>query len=209
MNETGSTLSFYTTDHSGAGGIFFLTMKKYFFLLFVMLLYMPTFAQSHLNFEGIPITGQVDNFVTKLNAKGYERTDETREFVYMKGTYMDKEVKLTVVYTPVTKTVWKVLVEFGVESSWSSLKESYFRYKDIYARKYGEPLSVECFSGEYYDGHGYELEALSYGECSYTSSYDTLNGLIRVEMFDSGCIWIHYIDNAGAALMNNEASYDE
>ena len=209
MNETGSTLSFYTTDHFGAGGIFFLTMKKYFFLLFVMLLYMPTFAQSHLNFEGIPITGQVDNFVTKLNAKGYERTDETREFVYMKGTFMDKEVKLTVVYTPVTKTVWKVLVEFGVESSWSSLKESYFRYKDIYARKYGEPLSVECFSGEYYDGHGYELEALSYGECSYTSSYDTLNGLIRVEMFDSGCIWIHYIDNAGAALMNNEASYDE
>ena len=124
-------------------------LKMLLFLLFVMLLYMPTFAQSHLNFEGIPITGQVDNFVTN------------------------------------------------------------FRYKDIYARKYGEPLSVECFSGEYYDGHGYELEALSYGECSYTSSYDTLNGLIRVVMFDSGCIWIHYIDNAGAALMNNEASDDE
>ena len=184
-------------------------LKMLLFLLFVMLLYMPTFAQSHLNFEGIPITGQVDNFVTKLNAKGYERTGETREFVYMKGTFMDKEVKLTVVYTPLTKAVWKVLVEFGVESCWSSLKESYFRYKDIYARKYGEPLSVECFSGEYYDGHGYELEALSYGECSYTSSYDTLNGLIRLEMFDSGCIWIHYIDNAGAALMNNEASDDE
>ena len=33
MNEMGFTLSFYTTDHSGAGGIFFFDYEKVFFFV--------------------------------------------------------------------------------------------------------------------------------------------------------------------------------
>ena len=125
MNETGSTLSFYTTDHSGAGGIFFFTMKKYFFLLVVMLLGLPAVAQSHLEFSGIPITGNVNNFVAKLNSKGYTKIDEYPGLVYMEGTFTNQDVQLSIVYTPVTKTVWKVVVMFEKQYSWSLLRDSY------------------------------------------------------------------------------------
>ena len=75
----------------------------------------------------------------------------------------------------------------------------------MYIRKYGEPTDCyESFSGGHYDGDGYELDALSEEKISFISFFDPPYGSIRLEITSYGCVWIHYEDEVGTELLDQE-----
>ena len=90
---------------------------------------MSLYAQEHLEFRGIPIDGNLTNFVSKMKSIGYTVIDEEDNLVFMKGKFTNRDVKLLVCSSVKTHTVWKVCVLFDEARSWSSLKSEYKTFK--------------------------------------------------------------------------------
>lgn len=174
-------------------------------LLFVALLMSSTFlAQEHLDFRGVPIDGRFDNFIVQMESIGYEIEYKNDYGAIMTGRFTNKNVKLIVLSTPKTNTVWKVSVAFEEAVSWSSLKSSYKEYKQLYTKKYGIGDSYEFFIDPYYDGDGYELQALELEKCRYMTFFETTNGTIAIELNKSKCLQIGYEDKINSKLAENE-----
>ena len=179
-------------------------MKK-LALLFVAML-MPTmfFAQEHLDFRGVPIDGHIDDFVSKMEGLGYVLDKKADNIATMNGKFTGRDVELYVFSSLKTKTVWKVVMYFD-KGSWSSLKSDYFEYKKLYTQKYGKPsASYEYFSDPYYEGDGYELQALRKEKCHYFSMYNVEAGLLAVQISEYEQLKIAYEDKANTELKRNE-----
>lgn len=180
-------------------------MRNFFTLFVVMLLSLPVFAQEHLDFRGVPIDGHLDDFVTKMEGMGYTVKQRDGEIVMMTGQFTNNNVELWIVSSRQTKTVWKVVVDFSKNSSWSSLKNSYFEYKNLYTKKYGSNnKAFEFFSKPYYEGDGYELQALRGEKCTYATFFLAENGTITVALTKFENLQIRYEDKTNADKSSKE-----
>ena len=180
-------------------------MKKFFTLLAVMFLSYSLFAQEHLDFRGVPIDGQLTDFLSKMEAMGYSVASKDDNVVTMKGKFTNRDAELFIIATPVTKVVWKVIVDFDKATSWESLKSSYFEYKNLYITKYGKPKNdFEYFKKPYYEGDGYELQALRKEKCTYATYFETPNGYVAVKLTSFECLRIAYEDNINSELDTRE-----
>ena len=160
---------------------------------------------THLEFRGIPIDGKIDSFVNKLERLGYTVSKQAGSNVIMKGTFAGKDATLFILGTPKTNTVWKVAVNFSEASSWSSIKSDYKYYKEMFTKKYGTPKDVyEFFAKPYYEGDGYELQALRVEKCFYFTSYEVTGGTIVVQMSRFEYIQIIYEDSQNYTIKSNE-----
>ena len=71
--------------------------------------------------------------------------------------------------------------------------------------KYGDPSrNVERFSNPYYEGDGYEFQALRIGKCTYTSIFNVSNGNVMLSMVKDGSLILYYSDKEGDALNERE-----
>lgn len=160
---------------------------------------------SHLEFKGIPINGKLDEFVKKLEAQGYKMTESLDNIIMMEGQFTGKDATILIISTKKSKTVWKVVVKFSEQSSWSSLKSDYFYYKEMFVKKYGSPTKkYEFFSNPYYEGDGYELSALRSEKCHYISAFETKSGVVYLEISKYKKIEISYEDESNSNIMNRE-----
>lgn len=179
-------------------------MKKLALLFVAMLMSATFFAQEHLDFRGVPIDGHIDNFVSKMEGLGYTLDNKSDKSAKMSGQFTGRNVELWIFYTRKTHTVWKVVMYFD-ESSWSSLKSDYFEYKKLYTQKYGKPSSsYEFFSKPYYEGDGYELQALKKEKCHYLSIYKLETGSISIQISEFEQLKLAYEDGINADLMTEE-----
>lgn len=156
-------------------------MKK-ILLVVALFLSLSLSAQEHLEFRGIPIDGHLNSFVSKMKSIGYTVHEEDGNVVVMKGKFTNKDVLLAVIASVKTHIVWKVSVLFDEASSWSSLKSDYLEYKELFTNKYGMPRSYEFFSKPYYEGDGFELQALRNEKCTYASFFENSVGYIGVRL---------------------------
>ena len=179
-------------------------MKKLVLLFTVMLMSTTSFAQEHLDFRGVPIDGHIDDFVSKMEGLGYTLEKKVDNAVIMEGRFTNKDVNVYILSTPQTNTVWKVAVYFDEATSWSSIKNSYREYKDLYKKKYGVGESYEFFSDPYYEGDGYELQALRKEKCNYVTYFEPATGYVTVKMSSSECIVIAYEDKVNTELKKKE-----
>ena len=125
----------------------------------------------------------------------------------MKGKFTNRDADIFVLATPQTKTVYKVFVDFAKESSWSTLKSHYFDYKALYIKKYGETeSSYEFFSKPYYEGDGYELQALTKEKCTYATFFKTPTGFVVVELTKYECLRLGYEDKINVELRSKPKS---
>lgn len=163
-------------------------------------------AQSeHLEFKSVPIDGHIDKFVSDLKKQGYEELHRFDAGVVMKGKFTGKDADIFILPTVKTKTVWKVSAQIGEDESWQSLKSKYYEYIKLYSSKYGEPSShYEFFSDPYYEGDGYELQALKKDKCTYWTAYTLTNGVLTVSITSQGKISLSYEDSKNAELMKQE-----
>lgn len=170
-----------------------------------MLLYLPTFAQSHLDFCGVPITGNFGDFIAKMNEMGYVKVAESKGYARLKGKFVDADVNLIVLSTSVSDTVYKVAVFFEEDGTWIAMKNRYCRYKDMLTQKYGEPsLCYEEFYNGYSDGDGYEIDALIDNAFTYATFYQLPKGTVYVNIRQNGSVWICYEDKLGIQLYDKE-----
>lgn len=166
------------------------------------------FAQdtvSHLEFKGIPITGKIDNFVKKLQEQGFTLDKRQGNSAIMNGQFAGKDAEIYVFGTKKTGTVWKVVVYLPKRTTWYSIKSEYEFYKDMYERKYGTPEhSYTFFSDPYYEGDGYEMQAVKLEKCTYFSSFHVSNGEIYIEISKFQQIKLAYEDAANTVIMDSE-----
>lgn len=181
-------------------------MKKTIFIILCSLVSYVSFAQEkHMEFKGIPLNGTLSSFVQKMKVKGYKTVYTEDNAVIMNGEFIGKNANVAILAAPKSKIVWKVGVNLDKEVSWSSLKAEYKNIKESYIKKYGRPLhTFERFDDPYYEGDGYELQALKMEKCTYISYFETPEGMISVGMDSSGCISIMYEDGINVKIASKE-----
>lgn len=180
-------------------------MKRILMLLGVAFCLMNSaVAQEHLYFRGVPISGKMDDFVSKMKSLGFAVKQAGDDMVVMEGRFTGKDAELLIMATQRTKTVWKVSVDISDAISWGSLRNSYLDYKALYGQKYGKGSSSELFSEPYYEGDGYELQALRDGRCQYVTSFKTATGVITVKLTEEHALRLSYEDSVNSELMITE-----
>lgn len=180
-------------------------MKRVLFLLTVFLTSLNVFSQEHMMFNGIHIDGKVEELVHKLELKGYKLDTYLDGHAIMTGTFAGKSATLYILGTVRTKTAWKISVNFGESNSWYSLKGEYNDFKELYTKKYGRPEShYEFFSDPYYEGDGYELQALRLNKCHYLTIYDLDTGSIAINLSSSESLTLSYEDKINRVLKTQE-----
>lgn len=183
-------------------------MKRYVvaFLLFTVLFSISK-AQEHMMFMKIPIDGTLSGFAAKMKAKGFTQIAADKNLIVMEGEFMGKECEIGLHGTIQTNVIWKVSVFLKKSyTSWYSLKSEYKRIVDSYTEKYGFPTDkYEFFSRPYYEGDGYEIQALKVGKCTYSNFWMNVEeGNIEISMTQSAKIKIGYED-----LINGEKQEEE
>lgn len=180
-------------------------MRKFIFTFMFLIMSLLCFAQEHIEFKGIPLNGSSMSFVSKLRAKGYEQVYHNNFDYVLKGQFTGKEATVYVLGTRSSGTVWKVVAQFSEEDSWSHLKSEYNKYVDLFTQKYGMPSDhFEFFSTPYYEGDGYELQALKNDKCTYSTYFKTDKGTLNVAITSSCCISLGYEDKINTEIQTEE-----
>ena len=186
-------------------------MKKFLFILLSCIFALNAGAQEnlHLDFKGVPIDGNVRSFVEKMKNKGFgNEIILDNGITVLEGTFVGKSATVFVVSTPETNTVWKVaaIIFKDDDLSWSSLKSYYKDFVELYEKKYGKPSShFEFFTDPYYEGDGYELQALRRDKCTYQTFFETEVGLVSIEITKKGSICFSYEDEINVEKKRKEA----
>ncbi len=191
-------------------------MKTKILVLIFSIISMFTFAQEHMSFKGVPIDGSLTDFVANLRQQGYKVTYTTDDgdACVMTGEFAGfTDCELFILSTEKSHTVWKVVVFLPEQTSWYSLKSRYNEYKNSLITKYGEPTSnYNFFSSPYYEGDGYEFQALRNEKCHYVSYFNNDLGSISVEIksknYNSGQVYIGYEDKTNSNLRKADQQND-
>lgn len=181
-------------------------LKTPFLLICLLVCSSFAFSQSqgeHLTFKGISIKGTVESFANKMIAKGYQRKITDNNYVVMHGDFVGEECDIYLLSSPKTNIIWKVGVFVPESSDWYELKHKYFKMKEQLKEKYGECESFEFFRDPYYEGDGYEMQAIRNHKCSYTSFFETSIGSVCLQIDDSQLI-ISYEDSVNSKIMASE-----
>lgn len=180
-------------------------MKR--FILSITLLVLPLLGmtQNHLTFLGVEIDGSMTSFVEKMKEKGFTFDSESDRITTMKGLFTNKSVDLYIVSTPTTKKVYRVAVVYPEKTSWSSIKSEYNDLKNAYKKKYTLDKDYNFFLTPYYEGDGYEMQAVRLDKCKYISFFKTERGDIMIEISKFECIKIVYEDDLNSQLDTQES----
>lgn len=185
-------------------------MKKV--VLFFAFLFTATccFAEGHLLFKGMEIDGNISQFTRKLEAQGFQKvyTTDEGDACMLKGNFAGfNECSVAILSTPNEHIVWKVAVYLPAQTSWYALETRYEEFKRSLEEKYGKPdFDSHYFNSPYYEGDGYELQALNSDKCNYMAGFGAGNGVVYIELdgagYGKGEVRISYEDDANKALKN-------
>lgn len=97
-------------------------MKKTVLFILLSAFALTGFAQEHLEFQNIPIDGNVDSFAQKIMAKGWKydaAQSANLSDYYAKGyvgRYFGRDATLSVLFSQNTKTVYSTQVIFHLDN---------------------------------------------------------------------------------------------
>ena len=176
--------------------------------IFSFMFVMAQTPNNHLTFKGIPITGTLENFAQKLEAKGFKKIYSDKTSVYFEGEFAGySKCKICVLKIPNRNIVHRVGVCLPEESLWAILEDEYNQFKGMLTNKYGEPAShSETFKeGALTFNDEAKMSSLKEGNCDYWTKWKVENGYIKVQIFslpdtDGGNILLTYFDKINDAL---------
>lgn len=113
-------------------------MKKLITIIFCLLVSITINAQEHLEFMGVPMKGNITEFMKKLKRKGFKEVDfyGKRWGLFggsMKGVFNGEERIIDIYVTPITQTPYRVSVKL----------------EDSPSDEYGEPIPKTVTNTEY------------------------------------------------------------
>lgn len=153
---------------------------------------------KHLTFRGIEIEGAASIMCEKLKRLGY-RSEKKTEFGYvLEGDFAGiSNCDILICESEYIGEVRKICVFTPKYNQWYSLKEEYFKFKQMYIRKYGDGYNVESyefFSSPYDEGDGDEMTALYHDKCTYCTYIELPEGTICIDITSNGQIYFSYAD---------------
>lgn len=162
-------------------------------------------TKTHLKFRNIEIDGNVEIFIQELKKIGFTYVQKAKDNLHiMEGEFTGENCKLFISCTPKTKITSRVTAFLKESKSWTSIKSAYNSYKELFSKKYGEPQSFEFFKKPYYEGDGYELQAIKNDKCTYMSIWKTKNGIISIGISTTIEIVIDYGDKINSEKAEKE-----
>ena len=184
--------------------------------IFSFMFIMAQTSNNHLTFKGIPITGTLENFAQKLEAKGFEKIYSDKEAVVLKGEFAGYSgCEIYVYKIPNRNIVHKVAVSFPEKKSWARLEEEYNKFKGMLTNKYGDPtLHSEKFKeGASTVSDLAKMSSLKAGNCYYWTQWQVDNGDLRMDIVpiidtNDGCISLAYFDYINDALTDKAKEND-
>ena len=160
---------------------------------------------SHMKFMGIPMEGSVQQFVSKLKAKGLTYMTTSDGISLLKGEFATvKDCIVGVTKMVDADKVNMVVVMFPGKENWGTLSKDYYNLKEMLAEKYGEPQSIENFGkNEEYLNDLIKFHKILDSEATFMSEYTCNNGRVQLSMakndFSKCSLIIRYIDEANAS----------
>ena len=186
-------------------------MKRLLTIVAFIFSFMFVVAQTpnkHLTFMGIPITGTLENFAQKLEAKGFEKKYSDKTSVEFEGEfagYSGCTIHVFKIRNP--NIVYQVAVCLPKKSSWANLEKEYYKLKGMLTNKYGEPSShPETFKeGALTFNDAAKMSSLKEGNCDYWTGWKVDNGIIILDIApiidtDDGNIRLTYFNKINDAL---------
>ena len=196
-------------------------MKKRLLTFLFLMTAVFCFGQEesgHLLFKGIPIDGTLKEFVTKLEAKGYELIDVREGSSLLKGNFAGFKDCIIVVNTITGKDlVYSASVLFEKYDTWRPLETDYLKLKTYLTIKYGAPEQVEEKFPEYekYNIIPDDIQKMSEllkNTCSYSSVFRKEKGTIFLTISSNnkttGSVGLVYRDQLNYSIENIEALED-
>lgn len=186
-------------------------MKKNLTVIIIMLLSIITNAQNgndHISFQGISFSVPLNKFIEQLKQKGYDfigKSENDPTFNLVEGQFLNEKCTISIISTKNEK-VGQLFITLGeAHDSWYSIKGRYEDLKKIFIKKYGNPKkSYEYFKDPYYEGDGYELQAVKKGKCIHILVFFIPNGSITIAM-DKDCkLLIVYEDEKNMKIRKQE-----
>lgn len=166
--------------------------------LTLLLLLLPLLAfAKHAEFLGIPINGNITQFTTKLNNKGFtvnwKYSKISGDARWFNGSYYDRKCQLIAYYTPGTKLVYRVKVIYTLNSE-SSAERLMDDLKDALSSKYDIAFEEDDFEGyKSWNGNIYDKELsifngkeiyLTLGWVNLYMRYGYWDYVLQVDFFD-------------------------
>ncbi|MFR9505879.1 MAG: hypothetical protein SNI32_07350 [Rikenellaceae bacterium] len=196
-------------------------MKTKIAILLIALLSITTtiFAQeannSHLEFMGLPITGNVNSFAAKLGAKGFDKLDASagENIIMLEGTFVNQNVVVLLVYSQKSNEIFRVGVLFEPYNSYEILKNSQINLVELFSKKYGEPTeSIREFKSPYNEGSTLVMLGFADEQCKSSDSWLLDNGAIQIQIkgvdSSSAMLMVIYEDTIGTQALVDESLND-
>lgn len=157
-------------------------------------------AQNHLTFKGIPIEGSMTVFCQKLKAKGFTQMGKDKNVTLFTGDFTGRQATIGVGASDDGKNVFSVVVLFDPCGEWNNLVSTYDYYKDLYTRKYGDPLISKENNPSYSDSNTALMAEVHQGTVVYGSVWNVTGGDIQLSIEKSsgiyeGMVMIRYRDS--------------
>ena len=179
-------------------------MKK--FLLAPLLFLIPFLSHSQVEFYGMRVGESLE--ITKKNfiAKGFVQKSSQGNVITWEGTFGGKTGKIYTVSTPKSKLVWKFLVVAETHTDWYDTKLALNKYIEIFTKKYGAHSDQYFyFRKPYYEGDGYEHNAISLGYAEISSIYTFQDGnVVSLEITKELSVKITYQNTRLAEIAVNK-----
>lgn len=157
------------------------------------------FAQTsgHLEFEGVPVNGKVDDVVMALKAKKFKQIDESST---LKGKVMGQKATIVVASTPDGSSVYLILVNCETKKSWEHVRTCFESMKMQLRLRYGDPvLYKEEFDSPLAEAD--PIKALQYGNCTFIDHFKAPGGEIILSIGKDAVVQIYYVDTTNAVSL--------
>lgn len=174
-------------------------MRKALFILLTICFAFSCFAQEHLSFKGIPITGSMTEFCKSLTQKGFTKIRTQDNATIFSGDFTGKSATIVVWATDNGKTVLSLAVFFDACEEWNLLTNTYDYYKELYSRKYGNPNFCKESNPANLDTNTSLMYELSQGTVVWASQWQPTGGSIELAIekangYLQGWVVIRYHD---------------
>lgn len=157
-------------------------------------------AQDNLKFMNIPICGNIEKFAAELEQKGFSKLSKK----LYEGEFAGENA---IIYLSDDEhnNIHTIMVTFNEKTSWAALKSSFFQFKELYTEKYGRPTrQFSVFENPYYEGDGFEMQAVKLDKTRYASIYELENGDIILTITNECNVAVVYEDKVGSKINDEQ-----
>ncbi len=181
----------------------------------VVLFFLPVKSQenNYLTFMGIPISGNINDFIKNLEDKGFILNEDEGDNITLTGKFTNQDVLLVLLQSDKTNDISGVGVAYNPVDSWSLLEQSYDNLLTAYSKKYGKPTtSLREIPSTYNDSGNYIFLGFKNDNVEYSDTWDLPSGAILITIvpnsLSSACIFIVYKDMS-SLMRENEQIMDD